>query len=49
MNFDDDNVFLCIVNILKCEIGLVMFEKLGSYVNMWGKSLFIVSFEFGLE
>lgn len=49
VNLDDDNVFLWIVNMSKWEIGLVMLEKLGSYVNMCGKSLYEVSFEFGLE
>ncbi len=49
VNPDDDNAFLRIVNTPKREIGPVTLEKLGSYANMRGKSLFEVSFEMGLE
>lgn len=48
VNFEDDVVFLCIVNVLKCEIGLVMFEKLGLLVNEKYISLFDVIFDFEL-
>ncbi|RJX68816.1 ATP-dependent DNA helicase Rep [Vibrio sinensis] len=49
VNSDDDNAFLRIVNTPKREIGPVTLEKLGSYANMRGKSLFEASFEMGLE
>lgn len=49
VNPDDDNAFLRIVNTPKREIGPVTLEKLGSYANMRGKSLFACSFELGLE
>lgn len=49
VNPDDDNAFLRIVNTPKREIGPVTLEKLGSYANMRGKSLFEASFEIGLE
>ncbi|MBE4144708.1 DNA helicase Rep [Vibrio parahaemolyticus] len=49
VNPDDDNAFLRIVNTPRREIGPVTLEKLGSYANMRGKSLFEVSFEMGLE
>ncbi|ENQ4672870.1 DNA helicase Rep [Vibrio cholerae] len=49
VNPDDDNAFLRIVNTPKREIGPATLEKLGSYANMRGKSLFIASFELGLE
>lgn len=49
VNPDDDNAFLRIVNTPKREIGPVTMEKLGSYANMRGKSLFAASFELGLE
>ncbi|MCS0305792.1 DNA helicase Rep [Vibrio diabolicus] len=49
VNPDDDNAFLRIVNTPRREIGPVMLEKLGSYANMRGKSLFESSFEMGLE
>ncbi|KII78684.1 DNA helicase Rep [Vibrio renipiscarius] len=49
VNPDDDNAFLRIVNTPKREIGPVTLEKLGSYANMRGKSLFDASFEMGLE
>ncbi|ROV61394.1 ATP-dependent DNA helicase Rep [Vibrio ponticus] len=49
VNPDDDNAFLRIVNTPKREIGPVTLEKLGSYANMRGKSLFEASFELGLE
>jgi ATP-dependent DNA helicase Rep len=49
VNPDDDNAFLRIVNTPKREIGPVTLEKLGSYANMRGKSLFDASFELGLE
>ncbi len=49
VNPDDDNAFLRIVNTPKREIGPVTLEKLGSYANMRGKSLFAASFELGLE
>ncbi|NOH84870.1 DNA helicase Rep [Vibrio sp. 03-59-1] len=45
----DDNGFLRIVNTPRREIGPVTLEKLGSYANMRGKSLFEASFEMGLE
>ncbi|UJF19306.1 DNA helicase Rep [Vibrio sp. SS-MA-C1-2] len=48
-NPDDDNAFLRIVNTPRREIGPVTLEKLGSYANMRGKSLFEASFEIGLE
>ncbi|WP_434357766.1 DNA helicase Rep [Parasalinivibrio latis] len=48
-NHDDDNAFLRIVNTPRREIGPVTLEKLGSYANMRGKSLFEASFELGLE
>ncbi|MDE1312791.1 DNA helicase Rep [Vibrio aestuarianus] len=49
VNPDDDNAFLRIVNTPKREIGSVTLEKLGSYANMRGKSLYEASFELGLE
>lgn len=49
VNPDDDNAFLRIVNTPKREIGPVTLEKLGSYANMRGKSLYAASFEIGLE
>ncbi len=49
VNPDDDNAFLRIVNTPKREIGPATLEKLGSYANMRGKSLFAASFELGLE
>ncbi|HEQ3486462.1 TPA: DNA helicase Rep [Vibrio cholerae] len=49
VNPDDDNAFLRIVNTPKREIGPATLEKLGSYANMRGKSLFTTSFELGLE
>lgn len=49
VNPDDDNAFLRVVNTPKREIGPVTLEKLGSYANMRGKSLFEASFELGLE
>ncbi len=49
VNPDDDNAFLRIVNTPKREIGPVTLQKLGSYANMRGKSLFECSFELGLE
>ncbi|UIP27993.1 DNA helicase Rep [Photobacterium sp. TLY01] len=48
-NPDDDNAFLRIVNTPRREIGPVTLEKLGTYANMRGKSLFEASFELGLE
>ncbi len=48
-NHDDDNAFLRIVNTPKREIGTSTLNKLGTYANMRGKSLFEASFEFGLE
>ncbi|CAG18536.1 DNA helicase Rep [Photobacterium profundum] len=48
-NLDDDNAFLRIVNTPRREIGPVTLEKLGTYANMRGKSLFASSFELGLE
>ncbi|EHH1263808.1 DNA helicase Rep [Vibrio parahaemolyticus] len=49
VNPDDDNAFLRIVNTPRREIGPVTLEKLGSYANMRGKSLFEASFEMGIE
>ncbi|MGR5096248.1 DNA helicase Rep [Vibrio maritimus] len=49
VNPDDDNAFLRIVNTPRREIGPATLEKLGSYANMRGKSLFEASFELGLE
>ncbi|RSD32207.1 DNA helicase Rep [Vibrio pectenicida] len=49
VNPGDDNAFLRIVNTPRREIGPVTLEKLGSYANMRGKSLFESSFEIGLE
>ncbi len=49
VNPDDDNAFLRIVNTPRREIGPVTLEKLGSYANMRGKSLFEASFDIGLE
>ncbi len=49
VNPDDDNAFLRIVNTPKREIGPATLEKLGSYANMRGKTLFTASFELGLE
>jgi ATP-dependent DNA helicase Rep len=49
VNSDDDNAFLRIVNTPRREIGPATLEKLGSYANMRGKSLFEASFELGLE
>ncbi|WP_044367038.1 DNA helicase Rep [Vibrio fluvialis] len=49
VNPDDDNAFLRIVNTPRREIGPTTLEKLGSYANMRGKSLFECSFELGLE
>nr|VVV05387.1 ATP-dependent DNA helicase Rep [Aliivibrio wodanis] len=48
-NPDDDNAFLRVVNTPRREIGPVTLEKLGTYANMRGKSLFEASFEIGLE
>ena len=48
-NQDDDNAFLRIVNTPRREIGPVTLEKLGTYANMRGKSLFAASFEMGLQ
>ncbi|OAN16904.1 ATP-dependent DNA helicase Rep [Photobacterium jeanii] len=48
-NQDDDNAFLRVVNTPRREIGPVTLEKLGTYANMRGKSLFAASFELGLE
>lgn len=48
-NSDDDNAFLRIVNTPRREIGPSTLEKLGTYANMRGKSLFEASFELGLE
>ena len=48
-NPDDDNAFLRVVNTPRREIGPVTLEKLGTYANMRGKSLFDASFEMGLE
>lgn len=48
-NFDDDNAFLRIVNTPRREIGPTTLEKLGTYANIRGKSLFSVSFEIGLQ
>lgn len=48
-NPDDDNAFLRVVNTPRREIGPVTLEKLGTYANMRGKSLFEASFEMGLE
>ncbi|MGF1865330.1 DNA helicase Rep [Enterovibrio norvegicus] len=48
-NQDDDNAFLRIVNTPRREIGPVTLEKLGTYANMRGKSLFSASFEMGLQ
>ncbi len=49
VNPDDDNAFLRIINTPRREIGPVTLEKLGTYANMRGKSLFEASFELGLE
>lgn len=49
INPDDDNAFLRIVNTPRREIGPATLEKLGTYANMRGKSLFSASFELGLE
>ncbi|MBY7854898.1 DNA helicase Rep [Vibrio fluvialis] len=49
VNPDDDNAFLRIVNTPRREIGPATLEKLGTYANMRGKSLFECSFELGLE
>ncbi|MFA0085490.1 ATP-dependent DNA helicase Rep [Vibrio sp. 10N.286.49.C2] len=49
VNPADDNAFLRIVNTPRREIGPVTLQKLGSYANMRGKSLFEASFELGLE
>lgn len=49
VNADDDNAFLRIVNTPRREIGPATLEKLGTYANMRGKSLFEASFEMGLE
>ncbi|KXF82657.1 DNA helicase Rep [Enterovibrio coralii] len=48
-NQDDDNAFLRIVNTPRREIGPVTLEKLGTYANMRGKSLFAASLELGLQ
>ncbi|WP_325891307.1 DNA helicase Rep [Grimontia sp. NTOU-MAR1] len=48
-NQDDDNAFLRIVNTPRREIGPVTLEKLGTYANMRGRSLFAASFELGLQ
>jgi ATP-dependent DNA helicase Rep len=49
INPDDDNAFLRVINTPRREIGPVTLEKLGSYANMRGKSLFECAFEIGLE
>ncbi len=49
VNPDDDNALLRIVNTPRREIGPATLEKLGTYANMRGKSLFAASFELGLE
>ncbi len=48
-NPDDDTSFLRIVNTPRREIGPATLEKLGTYANQRGKSLFEASFELGLE
>lgn len=49
VNPDDDNAFLRVVNTPRREIGPTSLEKLGTYANNRGKSLFAASFELGLE
>ncbi|MBO1520156.1 DNA helicase Rep [Oceanisphaera pacifica] len=49
VNPDDDNAFLRVVNTPRREIGPTSLEKLGTYANSRGKSLFAASFEIGLE
>ncbi|AEX99895.1 ATP-dependent DNA helicase Rep [Oceanimonas sp. GK1] len=49
VNPDDDNAFLRVVNTPRREIGPTTLEKLGTYANGRGKSLFAASFELGLE
>ncbi|GAM65971.1 ATP-dependent DNA helicase rep [Vibrio ishigakensis] len=49
VNPDDDNAFLRIVNTPRREIGPVTLEKLGSYANMRGKSLFECLSSWGLS
>ncbi|MFD1009323.1 MULTISPECIES: DNA helicase Rep [Oceanisphaera] len=49
VNPDDDNAFLRVVNTPRREIGPTSLEKLGTYANSRGKSLFAASFEMGLE
>jgi len=49
VNPDDDNAFLRVVNTPRREIGPSTLEKLGSYANLRGNSLFAASFELGLE
>ncbi len=49
VNPDDDNAFLRIVNTPRREIGPVTLEKLGSYANMRGKSLFETATEMGVR
>lgn len=49
VNNDDDHAFLRIANTPKREIGPGTIEKLATYANMRGISLFDASYEFGLE
>ncbi|KPK40182.1 MAG: ATP-dependent DNA helicase Rep [Gammaproteobacteria bacterium SG8_47] len=49
VNPDDDAAFLRIVNTPRREIGAATLEKLGSYANRRGLSLFAASFELGLQ
>ena len=49
MNQDDDAAFLRIINTPRREIGPDTLEKLGRYANRRHISLFVASFELGLE
>lgn len=39
-NLDDDISFMCIVNVLKCGVGVILFEKIVLYVVMNGLLFF---------
>ncbi|MGV3345758.1 DNA helicase Rep [Enterobacteriaceae bacterium LUAb1] len=48
-NADDDSAFLRIVNIPRREIGPATLQKLGDWATQRHKSLFVASFDMGLE
>lgn len=48
VNLDDDNVFLCVINMLCWEIGLVILEKLVGWVVQWDQGFYYVCDDFVL-